>query len=283
MVFLEHPPLQRREPPRRPPRRRPREKNATLAATDEFWFSPVQDDLTAAIDAALDADAASSPMATATDDADSDRGDAAATTTTGMIVPPAHPQLLSDEPASVEDLKGRDHTRCSGADESSRRLGERRDPSSARSWLLGFGSLTDDAAVGPDEREGAAGGAPPGGLPLDHDECSSSSSSSSCGDDDSLPSVAPVGPVGPKARRRGVSFDPSVVVRPIPPASELSPSQRLRMFSGSDEVRRNKVRNKVEFRHDGWDWRRASEEWDMELDVATGELVHPAHGASFGY
>ena len=99
---------------------------------------------------------------------------------------------------------------------------------------------------------------------------SSSDADSETGDDLSLSSSSAVKP-------KGVSFAESVRVRPIPHSSILSLSQRRRMYSSSLEVRQNKSRNKREYRYDGCDWRNATEEWEMSVDMVTGELVHPAH------
>lgn len=53
--------------------------------------------------------------------------------------------------------------------------------------------------------------------------------------------------------------------------------QRRKMYSSSLEVRKNKIRNKKEYRYDGYDWRNVTEEWEMNVDMVTGELVHPVH------
>jgi hypothetical protein len=75
----------------------------------------------------------------------------------------------------------------------------------------------------------------------------------------------------------GVSFVESVTVHYIPHSSSLSPTQRRRMYSSSNEVRINKSRNKREYRYDGNDWRNVTEEWAMSVDMITGELIHPVH------
>ncbi len=78
-------------------------------------------------------------------------------------------------------------------------------------------------------------------------------------------------------RGKGVSFDPAVRVQPVPHSSTLTSRQRRRMYTATLEVRTGKVRNKKEYRFDGCDWRNATEEWEMRVDMVTGELVHPAH------
>jgi hypothetical protein len=49
------------------------------------------------------------------------------------------------------------------------------------------------------------------------------------------------------------------------------------MYSSSLDVRQNKIRNKKEYRYDGYDWRNCTEEWEMSVCMVTGELVHPVH------
>jgi hypothetical protein len=49
------------------------------------------------------------------------------------------------------------------------------------------------------------------------------------------------------------------------------------MFATSFKVHKNRARNKKEFHCDGCDWRTATEEWDMYVDMVTGEMVHPVH------
>ena len=81
----------------------------------------------------------------------------------------------------------------------------------------------------------------------------------------------------PKQCTPRVSFSTAVVVRPIPHSSTLSPSQRRKMFTTKAELRQNKIRNKKEYCYDRCDWRNATEEREMGVDMVTGESVHPAH------
>lgn len=232
-------------------------------------------------------------------------------------LPPAHRQLLlPSAPVAVEDLKGRDHTAGMGRD-CYRKGGRGDDKSScpydeescadddklgcfARrgrggssfasrqvrggSWLMGVTITSLDDSIAPEREDDVlAGGGGlldfPAGLSLDSDECSSSSDGSSSGMDGSS-RMSDSDPVDGPAVRRGVSFNASVTVHAIPHSSTLSAAQRRRMYSTTLEVRQNKARNKAEYRHDGCDWRRATEEWEMAVDMVTGELVHPAHDAA---
>ena len=78
-------------------------------------------------------------------------------------------------------------------------------------------------------------------------------------------------------QKRRISFSPTVTVRSIPHSSTLSPSQRRKMFTTKGELRQNKIRNKKEYWYDRCDWRNVTEEWEMGVDVVTGEVIHPAH------
>eukprot|EP00584_Thalassiosira_punctigera_P013990 CAMPEP_0172559266 /NCGR_PEP_ID=MMETSP1067-20121228/83270_1 /TAXON_ID=265564 ORGANISM="Thalassiosira punctigera, Strain Tpunct2005C2" /NCGR_SAMPLE_ID=MMETSP1067 /ASSEMBLY_ACC=CAM_ASM_000444 /LENGTH=210 /DNA_ID=CAMNT_0013348819 /DNA_START=58 /DNA_END=686 /DNA_ORIENTATION=- len=148
---------------------------------------------------------------------------------------PAHHQLLSRDLPSYEDLKGRNHARESyGDDEPILRLRPKLSDVKRQgggSWLLGF--LSDESL--------------PPGLVGVH-----SSDSESDHDDDSIlssPSLLI------NKRRRAVSFSPCVKIQPIPHSSTLKSSQRSRMYSSSEEIARNRIRNKKEYRYDGYEWR----------------------------
>merc|ERR1719253_2515253 len=116
---------------------------------------------------------------------------------------------------------------------------------------------------------------PPGLRRVSSNGSLDSSDDSSSSDDDSAASVTAT-PNKPK-RSRGVNFAESVKVQAIPHSSTLSPFQRRKMYSTCWEVRQNKIRNKKEYRYDGYDWRNSTEEWEMGVDMVTGELIHPAH------
>jgi len=175
-----------------------------------------------------------------------------------LAMPPAHSQLLSDEDASTEALKGHDHA----LDEPS--WWRRRQELSVETqhWLL--------TSFGEDVLTTTLPGLVPasGSASLASDSDDSSAGTAASDDDDTAP---------PSRAHRGVSFAPVVTVRPIPPASALSPGQRGRMFATSSEIHWNKARNKKEFLYDRCDWRNATEERDMDVNPMTGEEVHPAH------
>jgi len=204
-----------------------------------------------------------------------------------MSLPPAHNQLLSQDHVSSEHLKGYDHTQGmigydnidgDGSDESSfcyrRKLSAVRQQGGG-SWLLGFARFNGETVplLQPQEDVDVT---PPGLVRVISDEYSSSDDDDSASGD-SLPS----NDSNKRPRGGGVSFSPTVKVQPIPHSSTLSSLQRRKMFTTSVEVRQNKTRNKKEYRYDGYDWRNITEEWDMGVDMVTGELVHPVHEYCF--
>jgi hypothetical protein len=244
--------------------RRSLRRSASLNVTDEFWISPPMDTSNVEVSDDCGGD----------DDHDHDlRHQPYAS-----YLPEAHHQILlsdDDDVALFEDLKGHDH-RAVVVD----RRRQKRPPSPAalpprRSWLLSFAmpkSSQRELLFCRDEEDGEDVSVP--GMTSGSDD-SSSDAGSETGDDLSLSSSAAVKP-------KGVSFVESVRVRPIPHSSILSLSQRRRMYSSSMEVRQNKSRNKREYIYDGCDWRNATEEWEMGVDMVTGELVHPAHDLLLG-
>ncbi len=245
-------------------------RSARLTVTDEFWIFPLDDPATTL----------SSPAAVVGGGDDFGDGedhdhDLLHHPRVPSYLPEAHHQLLmsdEDDVALFEDLKGHDHRavvvdrrrqRCLPVDEKPATLPPR------RSWLLSFAipkSSQRDLLFcrdGEDDDDDVS-------VPGMTDDSSSDASLDEADEDLSISSSSVVKP-------KGVSFAESVRVRPIPHSSTLSPSQRRRMYSSSVEVRQNKSRNKREYRYDGCDWRNATEEWEMGMDVVTGELVHPAH------
>jgi hypothetical protein len=99
----------------------------------------------------------------------------------------------------------------------------------------------------------------------DTDDNMSSSSASDGSDDDN------------GKASKGVTFNETVRVMPIPPLTAYSAEQRFRMYANRFELRENKVRNKKEFQFDGYDWRNATEECHMAICPLSGEILHPAH------
>ena len=76
---------------------------------------------------------------------------------------------------------------------------------------------------------------------------------------------------------KGVSFNESVRVLPIPPLSYYTLEQRRNMYTNRFEVRENKLRNKKEFAFDNYDWKNCTEECSMVICPMSGSLLHPAH------
>lgn len=243
-------------------------KKMTLSATDEFWHSPI-----------LTQDGFDSTTSDSDDDDDDDEH---------MTLVPAHHQLLHEQDAcSFENLNGYDHSRGVISytdldryedDDFCRQKVSAVKQQGGGSWLLGFARRNSDkAATTPQQDQEDM--APPGlvrvpsGSSIESDDSSTSDSENS--DDENSVRSSTASTKLPKPR--GVSFAEEVKVQPIPHSGSLSPIQRRKMFSSSFEVRQNKIRNKREYRYDGYDWRNITEEWEMGVDMVTGELIHPVH------
>lgn len=268
-------------------RRSVNHKMAPLSATAEFFQPP------------MPASPARSTSSSSSEDDDDEHEEYHEV----CSMPPAHHQLLSGDQTSFTGLGGYDHTANSetascwdndgggdgSIDSAANSYCSRQKLSTVKqqgggSWLLGFAGLTSGGGSGNDEPVDYA----PPDLIRDsfvdsEDESSSDEDSSTDMDDDSdddddSSSSAPTTTTEPRPKRRpGVSFSEAVAIQPVPHSSVLSPLQRRKMYSSSIEVRQNKIRNKREYRYDGYDWRNSTEEWEMGVDMVTGELVHPAH------
>lgn len=276
-------------------------KKTALAADDQFWHSPIlmdDDANAAAMLLSSRAKAVGPNEEEEEEDAMGDcggDGDGEHCCAPELPLPAAHHQLLSHEVASREDLKGYDHTTrdlvggygCDDLDsyeeEASNGYFCRQKLSAVKqqgggSWLLGFARLNESPAAvsSPEEEEEEAMAMMPlPGLVASEDDLDSSS------DDSSVSSTASSSTKS-TSKRRGVSFNSSVSVQPVPHSMTLAPHQRRRMYTNSYEVRQNKIRNKREYRYDGYDWRNVTEEWEMGVDMVTGELIHPAHERQAG-
>jgi len=265
-----------------------------LSANDAFWLSPLMDmsvnDITDDDDCAT-ADAANDSDTSTTTNSCSSLNDDLGSSSSSL--PSAHYQLLSTEQVpTYSELRGYDHTIqesvvCYSSDSEGEEVSYNRGGSISSvkqqgggSWLLGtFARLNhtqqavvDDIDKSINEEEQVRQDAIPPGLVR-----VASGSSLESDDTESLNSSISSSSSSTKKRRSGVSFSSSVKIQPIPHSSSLSPSQRRNMYSSSYEVRLNKVRNKKEYKYDGYDWRSVTEEWEMGVDMISGELVHPVH------
>jgi hypothetical protein len=80
------------------------------------------------------------------------------------------------------------------------------------------------------------------------------------------------------SNRRKVSFDSTVRATTIPPRQSYSQRVRTKLWSSSEDILNNAIRNEFEFQYDGHDWRRIREESDfIPLDPSSDEKIHPAH------
>lgn len=254
----------------------------TLSDTDEFWLSPLPQENTT-----RSTNASASATLNGINDGQDDHDDF--TTVPSTPSPSAHHQLLTHDTPSSADLKGYDDTfgtvdyyNVANNDDTDESSSFFRRPTLTEvkhqgggSWLLGFVGATaseqqEDNKLTPTIPDLVRVPSSDSESDSDDDDESILPSSSSTIDDenDSIKQPTP---------RKGVSFSPNVQIQPIPHVSTLSSTQRRRMYSSSDEVRRNKIRNKKEYRYDGYDWRNVTEETEMGVDDVTGELVHPVH------
>eukprot|EP00571_Detonula_confervacea_P017025 CAMPEP_0172311284 /NCGR_PEP_ID=MMETSP1058-20130122/14508_1 /TAXON_ID=83371 /ORGANISM="Detonula confervacea, Strain CCMP 353" /LENGTH=254 /DNA_ID=CAMNT_0013024427 /DNA_START=195 /DNA_END=959 /DNA_ORIENTATION=+ len=250
----------------------------TLSATDEFWHSPI-----------IAQDQDENMSSSSTHDSDSTTSDDDDHII--MSMPPSHHQLLhKHDDCSFENLNGYDHTQgvisygdslldSYDDDDCCRQKLSTVKEQGGGSWLLGFARINDKATAATPQLEQEDMVLPglvrvPSGSSLESDDSSSDGENS---DDDSSLRSSASSTDSKSSKPRGVSFSPAVKVQPIPHSAALSPLQRRKMYSSSIEVRANKIRNKREYRYDGYDWRNITEEWEMGVDMVTGELVHPVH------
>ena len=78
-------------------------------------------------------------------------------------------------------------------------------------------------------------------------------------------------------RQRGVSFDDTVSVKPIPNRASYSERTRKYLYSSPEEFRRNFDRNIIEFDYENGDWRNVLEDDYFYTNKFTGEKIHPIH------
>ena len=78
-------------------------------------------------------------------------------------------------------------------------------------------------------------------------------------------------------RRRGLTFNDTVTVVPIPKRQEYSKRVRDRLWVNAQDLQVQAQRNALEFASEGWDWQNVFEDDSMYIDAVTGEKVHPVH------
>ena len=78
-------------------------------------------------------------------------------------------------------------------------------------------------------------------------------------------------------RNRHVRFDSTVTVLSIPNRYSYSDRMRRYLWNAPDHMKREVIRNTVEYTADGWDWQAALEEKDHFFNPTTQEYIHPVH------
>ena len=79
-------------------------------------------------------------------------------------------------------------------------------------------------------------------------------------------------------RPRKVSFDTKVKEATIPSRHSYSQRIRTKLWSSSEDIVHNAMRNEFEFSFDGRDWRNSREESDfISVTPSSDEKIHPAH------
>ena len=84
--------------------------------------------------------------------------------------------------------------------------------------------------------------------------------------------------------KRKVSFDSTVKATTIPTRHSYSQRVRHKLWSSSEDIVNNAMRNEFEFSFDGHDWRRVKEESDfISVSPLSEEKIHPAHFYGWPY
>lgn len=78
-------------------------------------------------------------------------------------------------------------------------------------------------------------------------------------------------------QKKGVNFQETVTVVPIPMRTEYSRRIRTKLWIDQLELSQNAERNLVEFAAEGYDWQSACTERHMYFCEETKELIHPVH------
>jgi hypothetical protein len=287
-------------------------KSAVLAGNDEFWHSAIIDGpISAIVDDDTTSSSCSSDKQLSADGLPAahhqllsgegpsyecltgyDHRGEDATTSLLFEEDTAHHDLLSLTSHGDDQEDDEDNTMSCCRQEKMSSVKKR----GGGSWLLGFARLQSrpdvDDDYSDDEEEVdqqqltsvsakkaavVEDDSPPGLVRTNSasDLSFSTSSSDSLEDDDDTSSTTTSS--SKNSRKKSVGFNTSVKIQPIPHSSTYTPCQRRKMYSTSLEVRKNKIRNKKEYRYDGYDWRNVTEEWEMSVDMVTGELIHPVH------
>lgn len=77
--------------------------------------------------------------------------------------------------------------------------------------------------------------------------------------------------------KRVVKFSSKIAVKNIRSHRDISLRTKYLLWNSKSELINNAIRNKIEFRAEGKNWRMAMEEDEMWRNKENGELVHPIH------
>lgn len=76
---------------------------------------------------------------------------------------------------------------------------------------------------------------------------------------------------------KGICFDETVVVVPIPMRNEYSARMKKRLSINRIELLQNVHRSSIEFAAEGYDWHNVTEDDGMYKCSRSGKLIHPVH------
>lgn len=76
---------------------------------------------------------------------------------------------------------------------------------------------------------------------------------------------------------KGICFDETVVVVPIPMRNDYSARMKKRLWMNRLELLQNVHRNSIEFAAEGYDWHNVTEDDGMYKCSRSGKLIHPVH------
>jgi hypothetical protein len=80
-----------------------------------------------------------------------------------------------------------------------------------------------------------------------------------------------------RRKRKNATFNESLTVVMIPEIADYSPQTRANLWEDHEIQAKTILRNKLEFAHEGFEWRSAFEENEMQYDQNADYHIHPVH------